>query len=258
MDRDKKRQFIIIGIAIGVLLIIGLLVWMVTAYRNNQNTPDTLSINNYDLVKNISDSRKINITGSLYIMVDFNTDDSIDISKISDATIRGGSEKQTDDGSGQYSGNFIVDIPSLKQSYMVSYLDSKVKNGYDSGYPVIVSCLKDVAEIIYKDFDCKEISTYKKPSDPLFEEKLPYSGPYFNISGTENDGEKTIIVKIMINTNTIKLMETFKLRKSQANKWLESQGFKLSDYTIEYRNLSNQLIPEEPDVKPGDHVHDDA
>lgn len=258
MDKDRKRQIIVIAIGVGVLIIIGVVIWLISAARNNQNDPGTLSIDNYNLVGNISDSRKINITGSLYIMVDFNNGDDVDINGITDAAVRAGSEKQTNDGFEQYSGSFIVDIPSLQQSYKISYLDSKVKNGYDSGYPVIVSCLKDVSEIIYKDFDCKEVSTYKKPSDPLFEQKLPYYGPYYDISGKETDETKTIVVQIMINTNSVGLMETFNQRKAEANDWLVSQGFKLSDYIMEYRNLSNQIIPDEPDVIPGEHVHDDA
>ena len=55
-------------------------------------------------------------------------------------------------------GRFIVDIPVLKQSYYVQYeWSNNPDNTNFSGYPILVTCLRDQAQIIYPEFECKDL-----------------------------------------------------------------------------------------------------
>lgn len=82
-----------------------------------------------------------------------------DDSKISDATIRNGSYSQSisDPQLSIYVTNFIVDIPSIKQSYNVqdtwSPLSTDVTHLYD--YTTLVTCL-DSSQLIYGNFNCTD------------------------------------------------------------------------------------------------------
>lgn len=238
---DKRRQFLIlIALAIGVILLIAVIV-IVVLNTNQPPKANGVGITNYDQkVKNISSTRKVNIEEALFNMIRFNTSDDYDITTIKDTVIRDGSDIQETEDNNKYSGSFIVDIPSIRQSYNIAYLYSVNNDGYDSGYPVVVSCLEE-SKVIYKDFECKERNSWQTSQDPLLQ-KLPYNGPYYSVSGYENAEEKVLVIKVMINTNSQRTIERFQTYKTEALQWITSQGVNPEDYTIEWRNLSNNPV----------------
>lgn len=239
MDNRRLRLIAIISIIIIALGMISLVIWLTIS--NNTGRPagvDGTTIQNYDQkVKNLSNGRKINIEEALFNIVKEN---GADPTKIKDAAIRDGSDIQTADNETQFSGSFIVDIPSIQQSYKISYLYSKTNDGYDSGYPVVASCV-DAVDVVYDSFSCKDTTSWEKPNDVLIE-KLPHKTAYYTITGSEVEDKKFIVVKIMVNTNSARTRQFFQNYKTDAQNWLLSQGVDLSGYSIEYRNILDQVV----------------
>jgi hypothetical protein len=199
--------------------------------------------------KNISPSRRIDILYVLHDIVAFNTNDSVNTRSITDAVIREGSDTQSSPQNGHYEGSFIVDIASIKQSYRITYRYSAQNDSFDKGYPIVASCL-DASELKFGAFDCKDPNVdLVIPTDPLLK-KLPYITPYYTINGQEADGKKTLIIQIMVNTNGARTMTLFNRYKEEAKAWLASQTSSLDGYTIEWRNLSNKIVPESTPPPP--------
>lgn len=99
--------------------------------------------------------------------------------KNKEGTIREGSvEANYNKATTVHSGSFIVDFPSERQSFQVSFEYAKDDYGKNflSGYNVIVSCLTDSTKIIYEDQVCKAVSPID--STPTPDQKLLVNLPY--------------------------------------------------------------------------------
>jgi hypothetical protein len=134
---------------------------VISETKSEPAAPSVTAINNPGkLVENLPDSRIKLIEGVLSDTVKMNVSSGTDIN-VSDAVIRDGTYRQTLSNPSKqvYLTAFIVDIPSLKQSYRVedyySPLPAEVSGLYDYANPI--SCL-DEKELIYGDFNCTEIT----------------------------------------------------------------------------------------------------
>lgn len=58
------------------------------------------------------------------------------------------------ENTGEYSGEFIVDIPDIQQSYLVKFNYSSNPDEFMGGYAALVYCLPD-DKMIYPDFGCQ-------------------------------------------------------------------------------------------------------
>ena len=67
-----------------------------------------------------------------------------------------------------YVGDFIVDIASVDQSYIMSYYYGELpdNNEMESAASVMTYCIEDPSEIIYVDFECRANHDFAKP-DPI-------------------------------------------------------------------------------------------
>lgn len=231
---DKKKQLVtIVSFSIFLLIAIPLLIWAFSS--SNKGMPST-SITNYsNTVSNLPGDYKDKMQSFLFNIIKLNNS-TVDPASIKDSLIREGSHSQKNPKSGQYSGSFIVDIPSLRQSYKITYKYSREDDGFDSGYPFISSCV-DTSELIYEAFNCKNPQYWETPDDPLLQ-KLPYKGSNYTISYYD---EKNIIVKISL-TYSSGTDKFFKSYAEEARAWLVSQGFNLENYSIEYRDIKNNIL----------------
>ena len=92
------------------------------------------------------------IKQSLYNKVKLNVSS---VATISDsATIREGSLSKTEDANYEYT-SFIVDIPSMKQSYVANYIAAKTDDSLITSEPINIECITEQEDIIYSGFDCK-------------------------------------------------------------------------------------------------------
>lgn len=240
---SKQHYTIALVLGVGVLCLVfaAIIINLLTStHRSNE-----VSISNLDtLVKNISDDRKNDIVSGLNNIIKINND-NIDTSKIKDAVIRKESNQQSSSsGESRYTGTFIVDIPSLQQSYRLTYSYTRNRDDtFSSGYPVIASCLSE-KEYIYQEFNCKNPTyTIEPEAHTALEGKLPYTSSFYTItSGSEDTGKPRLVIQIMMNHNSTATKKAFLQYSKDAVNWLKSQGADINNYTIEYRDLINQSV----------------
>lgn len=175
------------------------------------------------------------IKNYLYKIIKLNTPNSSP-EKITDISIRDGSFSQEyakDDK--LHTVNFIVDIPSLKQSYNVSYqwIDSGGNRDSIGEYGTIVNCLKE-GKVIYREFKCKdffsEAARIGKPTDPIFE-FLPYSTTAYKV--TYNTSRKTLDMKVYLSAADVrsgKEVEIIDKYKSEVREWIISKKLDPKNY----------------------------
>lgn len=248
MHDPKKVRLLIVGIISFFLLVIGISVFFYINENKNQ-FGDHIPIKNYDqVVSNLPKLYKDSISSSLYDIVEHNTPNKSEseLSSIKDAFIREDSANQEVLKQNiQYVGSFIVDIPSIKQSYQVQYTYSK--NADDpilSGYPVLVSCL-DTTKLIYGDFNCKNIHEEDK-TDPIIG-LMPYDSLDFSASADTSTGK--LIINVDLHIPSIDLAgpidtkrEAVALYKKEFINWLKENGYDVANYTIHY-NYSDDGEP---------------
>lgn len=123
---------------------------------NSNNSSPVETIANFDqTVRNIPSSER----DAIYDMLNNTLRMNGVSSSIDDATIRNGSYSQsiTDTNKMIYTTTFIIDIPSVKQSYVVQDMYSPLPPT-ESGlvdYDTLVLC-PDESQLIYGDFDCTD------------------------------------------------------------------------------------------------------
>ena len=173
---STKSRYILIASAIAIVLLLLIIIPMFLPKPNAQNnssdnngqttnndqttvaTPSQIRINNFDqYVRNLSADRRDLIQQNLFNTVRMNLPSDTDLN-ITDAIIRDGSYSQTYDYNTQiYSTRFIVDIPSIQQSYVVtdkfSPLPPELSGLFD--YATLVLC-PDEKDLIFKPFNCTD------------------------------------------------------------------------------------------------------
>ena len=153
-----KKAIVIIFIAL-VALVIAL-----TAFYTNKNPyGDQVVINNlsqYTQGKNPDKDTLHSVQHSLFTMMQRNNTNEISQSSIGDTLIREGTYNQShDEQTGKYDVNFIVDIPNLKQSYLVNYqwIEGDSAETIDQ-YGIQVSCLPD-EQLTMGEFSCEDLAS---------------------------------------------------------------------------------------------------
>lgn len=252
----RKKGMITIIIAVLVFIGVCIAWYFITLERPSDTQTPIKNFNS--LVKNLPDDQKKNIYSALAIIIKHNNQDkTIDMNIIDDAIIRKDSASQKElKKDTNYTGTFIVDIASLKQSYRINYMYSSDPNSdFDSGYPVIASCLEE-SELIYGYFKCEQPNAQLRESGDKLLKLLPYNSPYYTITGipaTSSDSKPTIVIQIMSTYNSERTRKTFMTYKDQALAWIKEQGVSIDDYTVRYRNLLNQeVILDVPAGQQGD------
>jgi hypothetical protein len=246
-NRLTKKQWIILGGLIMLFVVIPFTLYFI--FRPPADT-ETISIQNYDeIIRNLPEERKYFVLFALRTIVALNNPSLSDaqIPSIQDSRIRNESLRENIPAEGRLEGTFIVDIDSLQQSYRITYQYSSLRDGYAINRAIVASCLAD-NELLYAPFDCKNPlaglgDTAPQTEDPLLS-RLPYSTPFYTITGSDVSGEKRIVVRIMLNTNNLRALQAFGSYRTEVRAWLLSLVDTLDPYTIEWRNLSNQVIPE--------------
>lgn len=257
MNRQAKNKAIMILLVAGpVLLAIALFaIWKInlpSAYV------DQVKINGYgESVKNLPGRYKDMMSAALYNMVEFNSSSSVDPSSIEDARIREGAVNQSEVTQGkQYTGSYIVDIESIKQSYFVQYGWSDEPDlNVQSGYTVMVRCLS-LSELKWGDFKCKNLHDGGSDTvDPIVS-KLPHKTLSFELRADTTDDKLKLRAKLLIPEadlrSTPSAVESIVGQyKQMVLGWIRSQGLDPDGYSIEWIH-PGIIIPEDVyDGPPG-------
>jgi hypothetical protein len=235
-ELEPKQKIIIVSIIVVFISLIVLLFLLLP--KNGYGSG--ISVNNYDkYIKNLPTDRKNSINSALYKIVATNS--QTDNINVNDATIRDGSAKYSYDRTTNVnSGSFIVDMESIKQSYMISYeWSSDSKNSNLSGYSAIATCLAS-ADFIYGEFGCVDSFANSKSyteRDPILK-YLPYST--FNLSVTanviSNDRVDLNVNIILYSSDTRDGQRDISIAKYKTEivEWIRSLGLNPDDYLIIY------------------------
>lgn len=183
-----------------------------------------IKIDGYDSAENsIPGNAKEFIAKNTWNLVQSSVKDIIG-SSIDDATIREGTYRETKNEDGSTSVEFILDIDSIKQTYVITTGWSKDKT---TTYQVIVNCPSQ-NEMKYPETICHGMynSTYSLDLYLPYVVNSPYedAAPDILIEGNETD--KTI--RVMLTTcNT-------DINRQKADQYLQSIPTDLSSYQIIY------------------------
>jgi len=237
---SERSKFILV-IAAGVIVLIAVAVLISVYYANSSKNQygEAVAIQDLDnRVQNLPKERLDSITAALYEIIRLNSPNGEFTGTIDDAIIRKDSERQVRGASeGQYEGNFIVDIESIRQSYRFTYTSSEdLNDGYMSGYPTLATCLRE-EELIYGPFDCKDVLTTENEGlDPILQ-ILPHESLNFKIAGTQTeDGALTLKVTLLLSEADRRTGEAAAVQayKQEALDWMIAQGFPPQNYEITF------------------------
>ncbi|MFZ1301767.1 MAG: hypothetical protein WAQ27_04325 [Candidatus Microsaccharimonas sp.] len=246
MQPGQQKRIIIITL---IVLLVVIAVSSIFAYINANKNPygESINIIGYDEnVKNLSKDYKFAISAALYDIVNFNSSTKVKPGDVKDATLRAGSAQQTEHTKNtQYSGSFIVDIESLKQSYKIQYsYSTKPNDPFVAGYPIYAGCLAE-EDVIYKDFDCKSVSRNEEAAkeDPIIS-FLPHKTLSYELKA-DTTGEKLVVYALLripeidLSGDLASKQQMVALYKKEVTDWITEQGLNVSDYTIKYNYSDN-------------------
>jgi len=240
-NATRKQRITIVVILIFLVGLVSLGIYAASHANKENQFGKYIPISNYaSKVKNVSSDVKDAIQSSLYNTVVKNKINGQDASKVRDAKIRDGSDSQTYDKETQvYSGNFIVDMAKIKQSYKVQYSYSTTNTIDTGGSPVTITCL-ETKDLIYGDFGCTDLASQQSSPEDQLLQYLPYQGFTFGITpDRSNDGKLIIAVTLTIPDSEMPSDAAGKAQaiayyKSQATDWIKSKGLDPSNYTLSY------------------------
>jgi len=242
LPRRAKVVILIVAIAVTVLLAV-IAVWGL--FRENEyiNPYGNEVVAIKDLEQNtvgLTDNLKVGMMNSLYRIVALNIPEGESMPEtIDDAAIRPGSEKMTEPNKKSiYTKSFIVDIPSIKQTYRAFYEYSSNREVVSqmANIVVTVSCPND-DDLIYEKFACKEIAYQGEPNQDPVIKILPRSTITYEIRAISNpDQTVSLSVTLFPSASDYRsgVSTAVERYKAQALSWLESKDIDPSKYTIKY------------------------
>lgn len=247
MKNLSQRTRIIITILV-VFLVTGLIfiaLFSLNKSDNKNQFGDYIKIQNYNnIINNLSPTMKDSIQTSLYNTVKINLSNEINSSSINDAYIRTPVTPQSFDTKKQiYSGTFLIDMESIKQTYQVQYSYSTSNIIDVGGSPVIIMCpTKD--QLRYGEFECKDLLSKQSVPDDDILQYLPYQGYSFKISPDSTSGELVLNITLMIASSD--LGPTVATRaaavtfyKNEVKNWFETKNIEPSKYVLKYNYTDN-------------------
>lgn len=232
LNKQQKTVILLLGLLFITIFVLLFFLQPSNKYGNE------IGVNNYDkYISNLPTDRKDSINSTLYNITKNNLKSGNP--NINDATIRDKSvDYNYDKTTNVHSGSFIVDMPSIKQSYLISYeWSSDSNNGNLSGYTAAATCLPS-DKLIYGDFGCKDDFTPKNNTnrDPILG-YLPYSTFNYSITANNDSGKISLNVSIFLylsDTRDGGKDASISKYKSQVINWIKSKKLNPADYTIYY------------------------
>lgn len=156
----KQLQFnpFVVGGAIFAIALIVLLVFALIKLLRGNEFGEEIKINNLTSeYQNLPQMRQDLIANNLFEAVMFNSPEGTTVPADGAVVREGTAEYDYDEQAKLYYGNFVVDIPEIKQSYRVQFeWTTDNNNEYTGGYPVVISCLEKEL-VIYPEFECKNM-----------------------------------------------------------------------------------------------------
>ncbi len=248
MVNKRLKKLVVIGIIFIFICVASILLYMFQPKENPYG--EELSINNlsdYTKGKAINADATNRINHELYKQIKRNSSQEIANNSIKDIIVRDESFIQTYDQERKaHLVEMIVDIESLKQSYLVNYEwhDKGVKDDGLGQYGVLVSCLP-VDQLIYGDFECQDLGSDMRGSTEPYviinwsEAKDQYGNSLFIQLKTEEQTKiESQIIKKYIAKNKLErianLTTVSKISRDTTNNSIK--------FTVRVNNKSDYLV----------------
>ena len=144
------------------LFVVVILVLLVQSFMKEKAyvEMENQSVSEYNIPKNAEEF----ISENIWIAIRNNV---ADVSKndIKDVTIREGTYEETKNDDGTISANFIVDIDSVKQSYIAEYFYGSLEgmNEMEREASATLYCIEEPELVKFPDFHCKANRDFVKP-----------------------------------------------------------------------------------------------
>jgi sulfur relay (sulfurtransferase) DsrF/TusC family protein len=185
-----------------IFLIIGLSVLYISINNPHGEELQISNLSTYTKGKASDKDTLFQIKHSLYELVQRNTKEPIKSNSIDDVMIRDKSYNQKyDEKNHTHYVEFIVDIASIKQSYLVNYQWSSATATEDDGiaqYGNMVSCLPD-DQLKYGTFHCQDLMSDMGGSEPRLVVSWAYhEDEYDNPIGDQLQPYETMFIEYQI------------------------------------------------------------
>ena len=224
---------------IAFLILFGMLAYISLKTIFHQNPyGEGMSISGLSSVRNLPEDEQDRIAAELLKTVKENLPEGAELPKDS-AKLRSGSISYYNNTS-NLASSFIVDIESVRQSYVVTVeWQKKADEAKASGYPVTVTCLTDTEKIIYPEFKCKDFVTEAVGSDLILIRYLPKRADDYALFANDPSAEKPkITATIFIHSYETAYADKDKKAeqvKSHITEYVQSIGGDMDDYIFEYK-----------------------
>lgn len=250
MPQQPQNKFKIAIISCSIFLIGVLIIGILGALGIFAKNPygNGIKIDNFSqMIKSVPTDTKFAIFTSLYSIVKNNTSEDQEI-PTSGALIRDGSlTSEYNPDSNITFNTFMVDIPSLQQSFFGQITWSKDEQADLGGYPILFSC-PNKDQLIYPAFKCTNMLG-NNPTTELYDKYPIISQLPINISyyGSNYSGYTNYVISYEADDDykNIKLIITDYTGGNRENALNEirKRGYNPSDYTIEYKDESADQAP---------------
>jgi len=232
MIQITKKNIFIFSIFVVVLVVVAIVFSFVS--QENRFGKRIIIENFSSKIKNISSDSRYKLESILYETVKYNGNNP---DKTSGVVIREGSEKQSFENENKlYTGTFIIDIQSIKQSYRVNYRETQLADKtIEGGYALTIVCL-DSKDLIFGDFKCKDIySVDKIDRDPILD-RLPYETLNYSINPVYKDDVLVLIVNISLSESEYRsgVEGVVSKYKNEVYQWIKSIGLNPENYQYQY------------------------
>lgn len=236
--KDDSRRTLFIAVVVGFVLTVIIVVGFYISSLLEQNE-GRISIKNYSqYVKNLPKTEQEYLEKALYDTVSLNVSDKEKIKSIKDAAIRSDSYSQKVDDD-LYTTVFIVDIESIKQSYelqnVYSRLDTDASSLHD--YTHLALCLPK-EKLKFGEFKCKDRISVEKgveQANPILQ-YLPYSTLDYTLRQDTSSSELKLIAELILNEADYRtgVEDSINNYKESLRNWFASKNLNIDDYSITY------------------------
>lgn len=240
MNKERKPinvKLVGLGFA-GLCIVIILMAILANLLRGNPYGNEIVIDNFSKYVSGAPRERKDAMFARLYDIVLSNSAEGTTMPK-SGAVIRDGSvEDGYDQDEKIYYSRFIVDIPSVQQSYS-GYVAWGNGSGADlGGYTTLYTCLPE-SKLIYGDFGCKDMFSDTVTSVHPITTKLPLTVEYYANNFSEH---VKYSIKYQINDDKVilEIDDYTGGNRDKAFAKIRELGFNPDDYEIKYIDKSEE------------------
>jgi hypothetical protein len=239
LERNGRgKLWAVIGLGFSVAVIIVAVILQLRSGKGKENAIEeerreelapVLIVNYAEYVRNLPENERESIEQMLRYVINLNgRGEAIP----EDAEIRGNSYAQSKTGE-EFESTFVVDIPSVQQSYrVIDYYDPAFRGEeVPRDYMILVVCLEKSAWI-YEDFWCQDRFSveFDMPWSDAVLRSVPYEEADFaadvEVAGYDSRVRK-VILRVEVKTER-------GAAEAALGRWLESRGLAMRDYVVDW------------------------